>query len=101
MMNHGCCRSSLHARPREMRRRRRRRRCAHHVHIRSERSQVVVRQLVDDIARAQDVLYFAGLQQRFKLLGEVSLAMRDVQVADDEDEHLGTMKKENQHEEER
>lgn len=41
----------------------------YHVHIGSDRAQIVVRQLVDQVARAQDVLNLAGLQEGLELLG--------------------------------
>lgn len=60
----------------------------HHVHVGGERSQVVVRQLVDYVSCAKDVLDLPGLKKCLEFFGEVRLAVRDVQVADDEDEHL-------------
>ena len=60
-----------------------------HVHVCGKRAQVVVGEFVDNIARAEDVLDLARLQQRLELLGQIRLAMRDVQIADDQDEHHG------------
>ena len=60
----------------------------YHVDIGSERSQVIVRQFVDYVASAQDVLDFTWLQQCLELFRQVRLAVWDMQVANDEDEHL-------------
>ena len=61
---------------------------ADYMDVRSERTQVVVGELVDDITRAKDVLEFSRLQERFELLGQICNTVLNMQVADDEDVHL-------------
>jgi len=61
----------------------------HAVHLRGERAQVVERRLVCDVARAQDARNLAGHEQRLELVGQLGRAVRDVQVAEHEHEHLG------------
>lgn len=58
------------------------------MHIRGKRAQVVIGGFVDDVACTQDVLNFPRLQQSLEFLGQVCLAVRDVQIPNDEDEHL-------------
>ena len=60
----------------------------HDMNIGGKRAQVVVGDFVDDVACAHDVLNFPRLQQRFELLRQVCLAVRNVQIPNDEDEHL-------------
>ena len=59
---------------------------AHHVHIARQRPKVIVSQLIDDVSRAEDVLDFAGLEERLELFWQVRAAVRDVHIAYDEDE---------------
>jgi hypothetical protein len=52
--------------------------------------QVVVRLLVADVARAEDLLDFTGDEEFLEFEGEVVNSVRDVEVTDDEDEdHCG------------
>ena len=52
--------------------------------------EVLVRLAVTEIACAQDLLNLAGHQKFLELCGKIVDPVRDVQVADDEDEdHLG------------
>eukprot|EP00326_Haptolina_ericina_P014227 CAMPEP_0181204764 /NCGR_PEP_ID=MMETSP1096-20121128/20111_1 /TAXON_ID=156174 ORGANISM="Chrysochromulina ericina, Strain CCMP281" /NCGR_SAMPLE_ID=MMETSP1096 /ASSEMBLY_ACC=CAM_ASM_000453 /LENGTH=97 /DNA_ID=CAMNT_0023295489 /DNA_START=967 /DNA_END=1257 /DNA_ORIENTATION=- len=60
---------------------------AHHVDIGRQRFQVVKRELVDQVACAEDVCNLAWDKKRLELLRQVGLAVRDVHVADDEHEH--------------
>ena len=53
-----------------------------------QRFQVVKRELVDQVACAEDVCNLAWDKKRLELLRQVGLAVRDVHVADDEHEHL-------------
>ena len=52
--------------------------------------QVVVRLLVADVARAEDLLYFTGNEEFLEFEGEVMNSVRDVEVTNNEDEdHCG------------
>lgn len=60
----------------------------HHVDISRQRLEVVERQLVHKVARAEDMGDLSGNEQRLELLGQIRLAVRDVEVANHQREHL-------------
>lgn len=59
---------------------------SHNIHIRRNRAQVIVRLLVTDIARADDLLDFSGNEELLELCWEVVYSVGNVEVTDDEDE---------------
>ena len=61
---------------------------AHHMHVRRDRSQVIIRQFVHHISSAEDVLDLPRLQKCLEFFGQVSLAVRDVEVTDDQHKNL-------------
>ena len=59
-----------------------------HVHVRRQRLEVLVRLSGAQVARAEDVLDPAGHQQLLELGGQRGGPVRDVEVAQDQDQHL-------------
>ena len=58
------------------------------MHVARERFEVIQRKLVHKVAGAENVRNLSGHEQPLELLRQVGLAVRDVQVADHQHEHL-------------
>ena len=63
---------------------------AHHMHVRRDRSQVIIRQFVHHISSAEDVLDLPRLQKRLEFFWHVGLSVWYVHIADDENKHHGS-----------